>query len=307
MKRKNKETKKELGIIGLGKMGGNLAMQLANKKWKVIGYDEKMDKNTHTKFKSKFKVAKSVRDLVEELSLPRTVWLMTPHAVVDEVLEELLPILTVGDTVIDGGNSPFKETVQRAKMLEGKKINFLDAGVSGGPGGALNGACVMVGGSAKLFKKHEQLFKDISLSGGYLHVGNAGAGHFVKMVHNGIEYGMMQAIGEGSEILKKSEYTLDVKRIANLYNHGSVITSSLVGWLIDGYKKFGENLENCSGEVSHSGEGQWTVETAKEMKIPVPIISGSLEFRKKSKGNPSYTGQVVSAMRNSFGGHSVKL
>lgn len=304
-----KETKKQkadkIGIIGLGKMGANLARQLHSKKWGVVVYN-RTEIATKKLVDEGITGAYSLAELVDALPAPRTVWIMVSHQAVDEVLEELIPLLDKGDTIIDGGNSPYKESVRRGKKLSEKGIGFLDAGVSGGPSGALKGACIMVGGEIGLYKKYENLFKDLSVQNGYGYMGESGAGHFVKMVHNGIEYGMMQAIGEGFEIIKKSSYSFNLHSIAEVYSHGSVITSRLVSWLADAYAKFGDELntdECCSGKVSHSGEGQWTVDTAKELGVPVAIIEGALEFRKKSKDNPSYTGQVVSAMRNQFGGH----
>ena len=222
--------------------------------------------------------AHSLSELAGKLSKPRLIWLMSPHKVVDEILDELIPLLDAGDTVIDGGNSPYKESIRRSKGLSAKGINFLDAGVSGGPGGARNGACLMVGGEKELYKKYEQLFRDLSVKDGCGYMGKSGAGHFVKMIHNGIEYGMMQALGEGFEIMKKSPFSLDMLSVAEIYNHGSVIESRLVGWLAEAYAKFGDGLnadECCSGKVSHSGEGQWTVDAARELGIPAEIIEGA--------------------------------
>lgn len=262
--------------------------------------------------------AYEVSELVSKLEAPRTIWLMVSHSAVDEVLNSLVPLLDQGDTIIDGGNSNYQETVRRSKELKEKGINFVDVGVSGGPSGARNGACLMIGGDMEYFEKNSQLFSDLSLGDGFGYMGKHGAGHFVKMVHNGIEYGMMQAIGEGFEVMKKvsenaenknseSEgFKLDLPEIARVYNKGSVIESRLVGWLESAYQKHSENLEGISGEVSHSGEGQWTVEAAEKLGVPVEIIKGSLDFRIKSQGNPSYTGKVVSALRNEFGGHDVK-
>jgi 6-phosphogluconate dehydrogenase len=181
----------------------------------------------------------------------------------------------------------------------------MDVGVSGGPAGARHGACMMIGGERELFNELETLFKDLSVEGGYGYMGRPGAGHFVKMVHNGIEYGMMQAIGEGFEVMKKSEFEIDLLEVTKVYNHGSVIESRLVGWLQSAYEKFGADLKGISGEVSHSGEGQWTVEAAERLGMPVENIKQSLDFRINSTGNPTYTGQVVSALRNQFGGHDV--
>ncbi|MCL5435082.1 MAG: decarboxylating 6-phosphogluconate dehydrogenase [Patescibacteria group bacterium] len=253
--------------------------------------------------------AYSLKEFVSKLPKPRTIWLMIPHQTVDELLKQLVPLLQKGDTIIDGGNSPFKDSVQRAKKIKNKNINFLDIGVSGGPEGARYGASLMIGGDKELFGKYEYLFKDLSVKGGYGYMGKSGAGHFVKMVHNGIEYGMMQAIGEGFEVMKKSPFSLDLYSVADVYNHGSVITSRLIGWLSQAYSKFGDELntpECCLGKVPQSGEGQWTVETAKELGVPVAIIEGAVRFRTKSQNKPSYTGRVVSALRHEFGGHEAK-
>lgn len=296
--------KGELGLIGLGKMGANLARQLSSKNWRVVVANRSPDPVNKLQSEG-LEGAFSMQELITKLPAPRTIWLMVPHQSVDTVLSEVVPLLSKGDTVIDGGNSPYKESIRRAGELSIKGLNFLDVGVSGGPRGALEGACVMVGGSRDLFDQYEPLFKDMSVSGGYGYMGKAGAGHFVKMVHNGIEYGMMQAIGEGFEVMKKSEFSLDLHSVSRLYNHNSVITSRLVGWLVNAYLKYGDDLKGISGKVSHSGEGQWTVEAAKELGVPVPIIEGALDFRKQSDENPSYTGQVVSALRNEFGGHDV--
>jgi 6-phosphogluconate dehydrogenase len=181
----------------------------------------------------------------------------------------------------------------------------MDAGVSGGPGGARRGASVMVGGREEDFERLEDLFAAIAAPAAYQFFEGYGAGHFVKMVHNGIEYGMMQALAEGFTILKKSEYQLDLSKVAEIYNNGSVIESRLVGWLQSGLKVFGEDLKGVSGSVGHTGEGEWTVKTAEAMKIKADIIAAALEFRKKSASSPSYTGQVLSALRNQFGGHSL--
>ena len=188
---------------------------------------------------------------------------------------------------------------------EDKGIDFLDVGVSGGPSGARSGACIMVGGKREIFSEHEKLFKDLSVYKGYGYMGESGAGHFVKMVHNGIEYGMMQAIAEGFAVMKKSPFKLDLIKIAEVYNHRSVIESRLVDWLRTAFEQYGENLDDIYGSVSQSGEGMWTVEAAKELGIPIPIIEEALRFREQSNETPSYTGQALSAMRNQFGGHEV--
>jgi len=250
--------------------------------------------------------AGALKDLVASLSAPRLVWLMVPHQAVDAVLRELVPLLARGDTVIDGGNSPYKESMRRAGDLEGKGIAFLDAGTSGGPDGARKGACIMIGGNEEVFRKYEGLFQDLSVENGYAYLGKSGAGHFVKMVHNGIEYGMMQALAEGFAVMKASPFHLDPAKIAELYNHRSVIESRLVGWLKTAYEQFGAELDGISGSAAQSGEGMWTVEAAKELGVPAPVIEGALDFRLASQKAPSYTGKVVSALRNQFGGHEVK-
>lgn len=294
-----------IGYIGLGKMGRGMVSRLLERGYDIAAFDP----NTEAVKKISVNGAKgagSISELISLLPAPRTVWIMVPHQAVDGVLSEILPLLETDDTIIEGGNSPYKESMRRAKEIEAKGIGFLDAGVSGGPGGARSGACVMVGGRKELFDKYESLFRDISIENGYAYMGKSGAGHFVKMVHNGIEYGMMQAIAEGFEVMKKSDFALNLRKVADLYNHGSVVESSLVGWLKAGLEKYGENLDEISGQVSHSGEGLWTVEAAKELGVPAPIIEGALQFRLASQKNPSYTGQLLSAMRNMFGGHEVK-
>lgn len=300
----SQKTNKQIGYIGLGKMGLNMVRRLRDKKWQVVAYNRSPDPHAAAR-RAGARLARDLPELVSRLNQPRLVWVMVSHQAVDQVLDQLVPLLSAGDLVIDGGNSPFAWTIKRAARLGRRQINFLDVGVSGGPGGARNGACCMIGGERAVFKRYESLFRDISVKNGYGYMGRAGAGHFVKMVHNGIEYGMMQAIGEGFAILQRSNYQLDLKQVSNLYNHASVIESRLIGWLAAAYKKHGPNLSQISGQVSHSGEGQWTVDTAKTMGIPAPIIEGALKFRIASQKCPSYTGRVVSALRNQFGGHAV--
>ncbi len=294
----------KIGYIGLGKMGKNMVLRLLEKDWSIVAFNRSPESTKEVE-KMGAEGAYSLKELVGKLEAPRLIWLMVPHQVVDDVLEDLIPLLSEGDTVIDGGNSNYNETLRRAKELEEKNINFMDAGVSGGPSGARNGACSMMGGSKELFDKYEKLFSDISAPHAYGYMGASGAGHFVKMVHNGIEYGMMQAIGEGFEVLKKSDFNLDLIEVSKIYNNRSVIESRLTKWLQNAYEQHGEELSDISGKVSASGEGLWTVETAKKLNVPVPIIEGSLKFREESQKNPSYTGQVVSALRNQFGGHEV--
>jgi len=288
--------------IGLGKMGHNMVERMLEKGHTVTAFDPDEAAREKTKAAGAT-VVDSIKNLAASEDTPRTVWLMVPHQAVDAVLEELVPQLEKGDTIIEGGNSPFKETKKRAAEITEQGIRFLDAGVSGGPGGAKDGACIMVGGERNVYDEYETLFKDLSVPNGYGHMGGYGAGHFVKMVHNGIEYGMMQAIAEGFDIMRQSDFDLPLPTIAELYNHGSVIESSLVGWLASGYAKHGTELEGITGSASASGEGLWTVETAKEMGVDVAVIEDSLNARTKSQEIPSYQGQVISVLRNEFGGH----
>jgi len=293
-----------LGYVGLGKMGFNMVERLLEKGYEVVVFDtnEEAVKDISKKGAGP---ASSLLSLALALTPPRLIWLMVPYQAVNIVLEGITPFLQKNDTVIDGGNSPFKESMRRARELEEKGIDFLDVGVSGGPSGARKGACIIVGGRKDVFEKYEHLFRDLSIEKGYGYMGKSGAGHFVKMVHNGIEYGVMQALAEGFTIMKASPFDLDLTKVAEIYNHGSVIESRLVGWLKKAFEEQGENLEKISGAVSYSGEGAWTVEIARELGIPVPIIEGALTFRTGSQKNPSYTGQILSALRNQFGEHEV--
>ncbi len=295
----------KLGYIGLGKMGYNMVERLLEKGHHVVVYNRSQDPVERIS-KQGAQPAASLQSLVTMLAPPRLMWLMVPYQAVEEILRGLVPFLQKDDTVIDGGNSPYKESMRRAHEMGGKGIHFLDAGVSGGPAGARNGACIMIGGRKEIFKKHEKLFQDLSVEKGYGYMGKSGAGHFVKMVHNGIEYGMMQAIAEGFAVMKTSPFDLDLTTVADLYNHKSVIESRLVGWLKNAFELHGKDLSEISGSVAQSGEGMWTVAAAKEFGVPVPIIKGALDFRLESQNNPSYTGKIVSALRNQFGGHEVK-
>ena len=299
----------QIGYFGLGKMGFNMVLRLLDRSYNVIACNRSPEPIKEVA-KAGANTAFTCADLAKNLKAPRLVWIMVPAGKpTDEVIFEegnLINLLQKGDTIIDGGNSFYKDTVRRYKKLGERGINFLDAGVSGGPNGARNGASIMVGGDREVYKEYEVLFKDLSVPDGYGYMGPSGAGHFVKMVHNGIEYGMMQAIGEGFEVLKAAPFKLDLKKVAEVYSRGTVIESRLISWLKSAYEQHGEDLEEISGSISQSGEGLWTSQTAKELGVPVPIIEGSVKFREQSENNPSYTGRVVSALRNQFGGHEVK-
>ncbi|MFA7314658.1 MAG: glucose-6-phosphate dehydrogenase [Candidatus Magasanikbacteria bacterium] len=305
-----KNFKKEIAIVGLGRMGGGLAQNLLEKGWKVVGYNKTSEVTKNLESVGLIGTV-NVKEMVEKLTQPRIVWLMLPNGkpVDDTIFDKktgLVNFLEKGDIIVDGGNSFFQDSIKREKALSKYGIHFLDAGVSGGPSGARKGACVMVGGDKKVFKYIEPLFKDMSLTNGYEFFSGSGAGHFVKMVHNGIEYGMMQAIGEGFNIMKKSSYKLDLQKVASVYNNGSVIESRLIGWLYDAFEIYGTGLNKISGKVDHTGEGAWTINTAKAMSLKAKVIEEALEFRKQSQESPDYAGQVVSALRGQFGQHSVE-
>lgn len=301
---------KEIAVVGLGKMGKGIAKQFHTKGWRVIVYNrsrEKVDEAAKTGMIPSYSFSEMAGKF--EFS-PRVVWMMLPSG---EATEEAIfgkdgiaENLKEGDIIIEAANSFYKDDAVRAEKLKNKKIEYIDAGVSGGPSGARNGACLMIGGTKQLFHQLEPIYKDVSVAEGYAHFEGVGAGHFVKMIHNGIEYGMMQAIGEGFNLMKKSPLNLDLAEVARVYNQKSVIESRLVGWLEKAYKEFGPDLDAISGSISHSGEGKWTVETAEELNEPAPVIKESYEFRIQSQAEPNYIGKVVSALRGQFGGHSVK-
>ncbi|AQQ52921.1 phosphogluconate dehydrogenase (NAD(+)-dependent, decarboxylating) [Planococcus lenghuensis] len=291
----------QIGMIGLGKMGKNLALNLADHGHEVIGYDSNAAGEENG-----FKLAKSVGELVERLEKPRTVWLMVPAGDITEtVLTELSGLLEAGDTIIDGGNSNYKDTVRRAKELNEKELFFFDCGTSGGTEGARNGICAMIGGDAEKFKELEPVFQGISVTDGYLYTGKAGSGHFLKMIHNGIEYGIMQSIAEGFDILNKSDFDYEYEKVARVWNNGSIIQSYLMGLTENAFSKDPE-LESIRGVMNSSGEGKWTVETALDFNVPAPVIALSLMMRYRSQEDDTFTGKVVAALRNEFGGHAVE-
>ena len=293
-----------IGYVGLGKMGFNMVQRLLEKGYGVVAFDVNQ-KAVADMAGLGADPARSYEELASLLAAPRLVWLMVPHETVDDVLGGLMSHLQEGDTVIDGGNSFFRDSMRRAADLGRKGVEFLDAGVSGGPGGARAGAAIMVGGNRSAFERHEPLFRDLAVEDGFGYMGSHGAGHFVKMVHNGIEYGMMQALAEGFAVMKASPFGLDLESAAKVFNHGSVITSRLVGWLVDAFREYGVDLAVLSGSVAQSGEGRWTVEAAKDYGIATPVIEGAVNFRTASEEHPSYTGRIVSALRHEFGRHDV--
>lgn len=308
----------EIAIVGLGKMGGNIARRLSKKGWIVVGYN-RTSTVTDALAKEGVTPAYTFEELSSKLtSTPKVVLLVLPSGQpTDDILfgeGNIFEHLSEGDIIVDGANSFYKKTLERNEKLAAKGIKFIDAGISGGPGGALNGACLMVGGERELFDYLKPLFDDMAREGdsthsmerAVMHFEGTGAGHFVKMVHNGIEYGMMQSIAEGFNILNESPFDLDLKKVTDIYMNGSVVESRLVSWLAQAFEKYGNDLGEISGAVGFNGEGEWTANVAEEMGLPVKVIRESVEFRKKSQDNPSYTGKVLTGMRNSFGGHSIE-
>lgn len=295
----------EIGIIGLGKMGYNLALNLVKNHHRVVAYDVN-NKALGDIAHEDVIPAYTIKDLIGKLSGRKIVWLMVPSGeATEKVIAEVAIYLNPQDIIIDGGNSNYKDSIRRYNNLKEKQIDFLDCGTSGGTSGALDGACTMVGGNKKVFDYCEQIFKDISVEDGYLYTGEAGSGHFVKMVHNGVEYGMMQSIAEGFEVLNKCNYDIDYEKIAKVWNHGSVIRGWLMELMEDAFSH-DKNLGSIRGLMNSSGEGKWTVQEALDLGVPAPVITLSLFMRYRSQEDDTFTGKVVAALRNEFGGHAVE-
>lgn len=294
-----------IGYIGLGKMGKNMVLRLLEQGIEITAWNRSAEPVKEV-VAAGAKAAMNIPDLVSSLPERKIVWVMLPANVTQEVIERLVSLLSKDDIIIDGANSHYKESQKKGELCAKHRIKYIDIGVSGGPSGARNGACCMVGGDSDSFALVEPLVKAASAPHAYQHFPGLGAGHFVKMVHNGIEYGMMQAIAEGFTIMKQSDYNLNLEDVTKIYNNRSVVESRLIGWTQSGFEKYGQDLEEFSGSIGHLGEGKWTVETAEEMGIPVPVIADSFKFRLDSTDNPSYTGKVVQMLRNQFGGHTEK-
>ncbi len=297
----------ELAIAGLGRMGGNMARRLHKAGIRVVAYNRSRDK-TEEIIGEGLDGGFSAQEVVSMLAAPRIVWLMVPAgAATEETMEEFAALLSPGDTIVDGGNANFKDSKRRHALLKERGINFIDAGVSGGIWGMVNGYGVMVGGEPDAVQPLEPIFKALAPSdGGYVHCGPPGSGHYVKMVHNGIEYGLMQAYAEGFEILHKSEYPLDLAAVAEAWLHGTVIRSWLLELLGRAFAQHGEGLGDIRGYVEDSGEGRWTVQEAIDLDVPAQIITLSLMTRFRSRQEESYGARVLAALRQQFGGHAVK-
>jgi 6-phosphogluconate dehydrogenase len=286
----------------------NMARRLHRNGHEVVGYNRTPERADRLAEETGAQVAYDIDQLVTQLSPPRIVWLMVPAGrPVDDNLEALKDRLAEGDIVVDGGNSYYKDDIRRAAMLEEKKIGFLDAGVSGGIWGLTEGYCLMIGGARERFEMLEPIFAALAPPEGYLHCGRTGAGHFVKMVHNGIEYGMMQAYAEGFDLLAQSEFADDFEfeKISHLWNQGSVVRSWLLELLADAFADDGR-LAKIRGYVEDSGEGRWTVLQAVESGVPVPVIAQALFSRFRSRRQNTFADRVLAALRREFGGHAVK-
>ena len=297
---------KEVGIVGLGKMGKNIAIQMLSKGYPVVAYNRSREPVNEIAARGA-RAAGSVRELVESLMKPRTVWFMlTAGEVTLEAIREAAKYMGAGDTVIDGGNTNYKESVSLGQELNEKGINYLDAGCSGGPSGALNGMCIMVGGRKEAFEAHKGLFKDLSVPNGYMYTGKTGSGHFTKMVHNAIEYGMMESIGEGLELVEDGPYKdIDIAGLCSLWNNGSVIRGYLVELAARALEK-DPKLSDVAPYVDDNGEGRWAVQAAIEYGTPFNAISSSLYERFNSRSEKKYGKRVLAALRHEFGGHEVK-
>ena len=294
-----------IGFVGLGRMGANMVRRLVRDGHEVVAFNRTPEK-TREIMSEGAEGAFSLAELVGKLPAPRAVWLMVPAGdATESMIGELAGLLAPGDTIVDGGNTNFHDDVRRHAMVAEKGLKYVDAGTSGGIWGLQVGYCLMVGGEADAVEPLEPIFRTLAPTDGYAHVGGPGAGHYVKMVHNGIEYGLMQAYAEGFEIMHASDYDLDLEKVAGIWRYGSVVRSWLLDLLHDALVKNPE-FTGIKGWVADSGEGRWTVQEAIDRDVPAPIITLSLQARFRSRQDESYGAKVLAALRNEFGGHAVK-
>jgi len=286
----------KIGMVGLGRMGSGMTKRLEQAGHEIATYDPKVEST-----------AKTLRALAKQLEAPRHVWLMVPSGeITEDTFRKLLGILEPGDSIIDGGNSNFRDSQRRYKEARKQKISLVDVGVSGGIWGLEVGFCLMAGGDKAPVKRLRPIFGSLAPEDGYAHVGPSGAGHFTKMVHNGIEYGLMQAYAEGFELMYHSEFELDLSEIAGIWRYGSVVRSWLLELLHAAMEEHGDHLEDIAGYVEDSGEGRWTITEAINENVPVPVISAALFARFASRQEINFSAKVAAALRNQFGGHAVK-
>jgi 6-phosphogluconate dehydrogenase len=295
----------QLGFVGLGRMGLNMVTRLTRGGHQVVAYDRSVEAVARAGTAGA-RGADSLDALVAALTLPRSVWVMVPAGdPTESTVSALSDLLTPGDVIIDGGNTNFHDDVRRAQALSAKRINYVDAGTSGGIWGLQEGYCLMVGGKADVCKRLEPIFLTLAPADGYLHVGDHGAGHYVKMIHNGIEYGLMQAYAEGFELMHESPFTVDLGAVAALWNHGSVVRS----WLLElAARALAEDrdLSDLQGYVEDSGEGRWTLNEGIERGVPLPALTAAVFTRFRSRENNPFAERLLAALRNQFGGHAVK-
>jgi len=295
----------QVGFVGLGRMGGAMAARLLRAKHTVVAYDQQAERMKAVTRKGA-RGAATLGGVLEQLKPPRIVWLMVPAGgPVGAALRGLESYLHAGDIVIDGGNSDYRHSVARARVMRQEGIHFLDVGTSGGVWGAAQGFCLMIGGERDAFRRAEPLFKSLAPRDGYAHVGPSGAGHFVKMIHNGIEYGLLEAYGEGFELLAQSDYKLDLHALARLWNRGSVVRSWLLE-LAEAALARDPRLRGVRGYVEDSGYGRGTVREALERGVPAPALAASLFTRFRSRQKDSFSAKLIAALRHEFGGHEVK-
>jgi 6-phosphogluconate dehydrogenase len=287
----------QLGMIGLGRMGNGMTERLTQHDHDVRTYDPNVESRT----------ASSLEELKSQLDAPRAFWMMIPAGkITEDAFQQLLTTADAGDTIVDGGNSNFRDSQRRYKEAQAKGIHFVDAGVSGGIWGLKVGFCLMVGGDPEPVQRLEPVFTALAPEDGYAHVGPSGAGHFVKMVHNGIEYGLMQAYAEGFEIMDHSEFDLDLEQISGIWRYGSVVRSWLLELLHEAFDRHGSQLDDIAPYVEDSGEGRWTVQEAIAESVPAPVISAALYARFASRDEVNFSAKVNAALRNEFGGHAIK-
>jgi 6-phosphogluconate dehydrogenase len=284
-------------MIGLGRMGNGMTERLRGHDHDVKTYDPQVESRT----------ASSLAELKEQLDAPRAFWMMVPAGdVTEQVFQELLTLAEPGDTIVDGGNSNFRDSQRRYRESQAKGLHFVDAGVSGGIWGLRVGFCLMVGGDRDAVERLEPVFTALAPEDGYAHVGASGAGHFTKMVHNGIEYGLMQAYAEGFEIIEHSEFDVDLHELSGIWRYGSVIRSWLLELLHDAFESHGNGLDDIAPYVDDSGEGRWTIHEAIAENVPAPVISAALFARFASRDEQNFAAKVAAALRNEFGGHAIK-
>src|SRR5881275_1526093 len=287
----------QLGMIGLGRMGNGMTDRLREHGHDIQTYDPKVESRT----------AGSLEELKGQLEAPRAFWMMVPAGDITEgVFQDLLGLAEKGDTIVDGGNSNFRDSQRRHAAAAERGIDFVDAGVSGGIWGLEVGFCLMVGGDEKPVTRLEPIFTSLAPENGYAHVGASGAGHFTKMVHNGIEYGLMQAYAEGFEIIEHSEFDVDLHELAGIWRHGSVVRSWLLELLHSAFEEHGNKLEDIAPYVEDSGEGRWTIHEAIAENVPAPVISAALFARFASRDDINFAAKVSAALRNQFGGHAIR-